>query len=393
MLEDLFYRHLARTADEAIDMEITHAQGVWLYGPAGKAWLDFISGICVTNVGHGAPEVVEAVQQQAARYLHAHVYGEVILSPQVRYAARLAELLGPGLDHVYFTNSGAEAIEGALKVAKKYTGRSEAVAFHHAYHGSTHGALSLTGNAGMKHGYGPLLPQITHLPYNDIDALPAITEQTAAVFMEVIQGASGAVAGEPAFLQAVRQRCDATGALLVLDEIQTGFGRTGRLFAHQAQGLRPDILVLAKALGGGLPLGALITREAVLSVIRRDPPLGFITTFGGHALACAAGHAALDKLLAEHLMDRVPVLEAILRERLHHPALRGLRGRGLLYAALFDDRDTAERVRLACLERGLLTIGFLSIGHGLRISPPLTISEAEMHLACDRLLAAIDAAT
>ncbi|RMG67921.1 MAG: aspartate aminotransferase family protein [Bacteroidetes bacterium] len=393
MLQDDFYRHLARTADEAVDMEITHAEGVWLYGPGDRAWIDFISGICVTNVGHGAPEVVAAVKEQAGRYLHAHVYGEAILSPQVRYATRLAEVLGPGLDHVYFTNSGAEAIEGALKVAKKYTGRSRAVAFHNAYHGSTHGALSLTGNTAMKYGYGPLLPRISHLPFNDIEALSVISDKTAAVFMEVIQGAGGAVLPDPAFLRAVRQRCDETGALLVLDEIQTGFGRTGTLWAHQAYDLRPDILVLAKALGGGLPLGAFIGREEVLSVIRRDPPLGFITTFGGHAMACAAGLAALNKIIEEDLPKRVFGLEAILKQRLQHPAIQELRGRGLLYAALFKDRDMAERVRLACLQGGLLTIGFLSIDHGLRISPPLTMTEEEMHLACDRFLVAVETAS
>ncbi|GAB4402575.1 MAG: aspartate aminotransferase family protein [Bacteroidia bacterium] len=390
MLEDLYYRHIAQTSDESIALPVERAEGVWLYGPSGQRWLDLISGICVNNVGHGAPEVLAAIARQSAAYLHPMVYGEVIMAPQVHYAARLTGLLGHGLDTVYFTNSGAEAVEGALKVAKKYTGRQGLVAFGQAYHGSTHGAMSVSGIAGAAEGYGPGLPGVQHLPFNDVEALARIDEQTAAVIVEAIQAGGGLVLPAPGYLAALRARCDEVGALLILDEIQTGMGRTGTLFAHEALGPRPDILLLAKALGGGLPLGAFIGRAGIMDVIRRDPPLGYITTYGGHPLSCAAGLAALDKLLGERLLERVPALEQILLERLHHPLVAGCRGRGLFYALLFDDAATAEAVRQAALRLGVITIGFLGINNGLRICPPLTIAPEELHLACDILIAAMD---
>ena len=389
---DLYYHYLAHTSPAPIDIEVVRAEGIWLYGPDGERWIDFISGICVTNVGHNAPEVVAAVRAQSEKYLHAMVYGEGVFSPQVRYAARLSELLAPGLDRVYFVNTGTETVEAALKIARKYTGRSELVSCHNAYHGSTYGALSVGGIASAKVGYGPLLPGIRHIRFNDFDDLACITSATAAVLVEPIQGAGGVILPAPGYLHALRERCTETGALLILDEIQTGFGRTGHLFAHQGMGFVPDILLLAKALGGGLPLGALIGSDEVFSVIQRDPPLGHITTFGGHPLCCSAGLAALDKLLAEDLMAAVPAKEALLRQHLRHPAIVELRGMGLLYTAIFKDYDTAEAVRKEALRRGLLTIGFLNDeAAGLRISPPLTISEAEMVEACGVFVGAVEA--
>ncbi len=392
MNKALFLQHVAQTSPESMGLEIERAEGIYLYGTAGQRWIDFVSGICVSNVGHGAPEVVGAIQTQAASYLHTMVYGEAVMSPQVRYAHKLAEVLGPGLDCVYFGNSGAEANEGALKVAKRFTGRRKLVAFDNSYHGSTHGALSVTGSNYMKQGYGPLLPEVVHLPYNRFEALDQIDTDTAAVIIEAIQGAGGVMMPQPGYLQAVRQRCSDTGALMILDEIQTGFGRTGHLFAHQGFGFRPDILTLAKALGGGLPLGAFITRREVIEVIQANPVLGHINTFGGGPVSCAAGLALLNKILDERLMDAIPAKEAILCHRLRHPQLRELRGKGLLLAAIFDDYAAADRVRRACLDRGLLTIGFLNIDNGLRIAPPLTITEAELNDACDCFLAAIDEA-
>lgn len=394
MLSDttLFYQHLAHTSPEPIDIEIVRAAGVYLYGPKGERWIDFISGICVTNVGHNAPEVVAAVREQSEKYLHAMVYGEGIFSPQVRYAARLSEVLAPGLDRVYFVNTGTETVEAALKIARKYTGRSELIACHNAYHGSTYGALSVSGIQASKVGYGPLLPDVKHIHFNQFEDLLQITHDTAAVIIEAIQGAGGVILPAPGYLQAVRDRCTETGALMILDEIQTGFGRTGHLFAHQGLGFVPDILLLAKALGGGLPLGALIGSDEVFSVIQRDPVLGHITTFGGHPLCCAAGLAALNKLIDEDLPARVPTLEALLHQHLRHPAIVELRGMGLLYTVIFEDYDTAEAVRREALRRGLLSIGFLNDeAAGLRICPPLVMSEAEMVEACELLVGAIEA--
>ncbi len=390
MLRDDLIQHLAMPSEIMPQMEVTRAEGIYLYGPNGERWIDFISGICVTNVGHSHPRVVAAVQEQAARYLHTHVYGESIMSPQVRYAKRLSELLGEGLDRVYFTNSGTEAIEAALKVAKKFTGRGKLVSFVNAYHGSTHGSLSVSGNPAAKVGYGPLLPNITQLRFNHVEDLHAIDSDTAAVLVEVIQGAGGVVMPVPGFLEALEAKCREMGALLLVDEIQTGFGRTGTLFAHQWAGIRPDVLIVAKALGGGLPLGAFISRPDIMNVIRRDPALGHITTFGGGPLAAAAGLAALEVLLEEQLMENIPQLENILTSRLRHPAIKILRGRGLIYAALFEDSQTAYRVQATAYRQGLVTIGFLNIDNGLRFCPPLSITEAELHAACDILLAAMD---
>ena len=392
-LSSAFFQHVAQTSDDSIALEVERAEGVYLYSPEGKAYMDFISGICVSNVGHGAPEIISAIQAQSERYLHPIVYGEGIMSPQVQYAKALAQVLGPDLEVVYFTNSGAEAIEGAMKVAKKYTGRTEIVAFQDAYHGSTHGAMSVSGDPRAKEGYGPLLPNIRHLRFNEWSDLEAITSKTAACIIEPIQGAGGIILPQSGYLQAVRERCTETGTLFVLDEIQTGFGRTGALFAHQAYEITPDILVLAKALGGGLPLGAFISRPEIIDVIRRKPPLGFITTFGGHPVSCAAGHALLKKIQDDQLLATIPEKEQLLLEKLIHPAIQELRGKGLMYAMILEDRPKAEQVRQRALQNGLITIGFLSIDHGLRLCPPLTISTAELLLGIEILLASLSETT
>lgn len=385
----LFYQHIAQTSPESIGMEVNHAKGIWLYGPEGQKWIDFISGICVNNVGHGVPEVLLAIIEQTTKYLHPMVYGEVIMTPQVQYGNRLVEMLDNQLDQVYFTTSGAEAVEGALKIAKKYTGKEELIGCWDAYHGSTHAALSVGGSKALPKGYGPLLPKVSHIRFNHEADLSQITQNTAAVIIEAIQGAGGIVLPETGYLQAVRARCNQTGALLILDEIQTGFGRTGSLFAHQEWGFEPDILLLAKALGGGMPLGAFIARGEIMKVIQKDPVLGHITTFGGHPVSCAAGLATLNYILDQKLMDSIPSKEAILRARLSHPAIKELRGKGLLFAVIFEDYAFTERVRQAAFDRGLLTIGFINIDNGLRIAPPLTITEEELHLSCDLLLDAI----
>lgn len=391
-LTDHFLAHVAQTSPEPIGITVDRAEGIYLYGPEGQRWIDMISGICVSNVGHGAPEVIAAIKAQSEAYLHPMVYGEAVMQPQVNLARRLVALLGAPFESVYFGNSGAESIEGAMKVARKYTGRSKILACHNAYHGSTYGALSVTGNAWMKEGYGPFLPEVQHIRFNAFEDLSRIDLQTAAIVIEPIQGAGGVVLPKPGYLQAVARRCREVGALMVLDEIQTGLGRTGALFAHQGMGFQPDILVLAKGLGGGLPLGAFITSREIMSVIQRDPPLGHLTTYGGHPLCCAAGLAALEKTLNEGLVARVSSLEQVLLATLRHPDVRELRGKGLMYALLLKDRAHAERVRKAALAQGLLTIGFLSIAHGLRLTPPLVMTPEQMREACHLLLQALDEA-
>ncbi|MEM7367052.1 MAG: aspartate aminotransferase family protein [Bacteroidota bacterium] len=389
-MEQQFFRHIAQTSDESIGIPVERAEGIYLYGPDGRRWIDLISGICVSNLGHGDPDILQAIHAQADRYLHPMVYGEAMMSPQIQYATQLASVLGDKLDTVYFVNSGAETVEGAMKVAKKYTGRSRFVSCKKAYHGSTHGAMSLSDKSSTDHGYGPLLPGIDFIRFNAIEDLSLITEDTAAVFIEIVQGAGGMVLPQPSFLQAIQERCHQTGALLVVDEIQTGFGRTGALFAHQLFDVSPDILLLAKSLGGGLPLGAFISRAEILDVIRRSPPLGFITTFGGHPLSCAAGLALLNKLESGSFLSSIPAKEKIIVQHLQHPAIQEVRGVGLMYAVLFESRDVAEAVRKQAYEMGILTIGFLQIENGLRICPPLSITEEELLLVCRLLVQCIE---
>ncbi len=378
----LFYQHLALTAPEPIGIEVVNAAGIYLIGPEGQQWIDFVSGICVMNIGHGVPEVVEAIKTQSERYLHTMVYGESIMDPQVRYASLLSKLLGHGFDKVYFLNGGTEANEAALKIAKKFTGRQRIVACTNSYHGSTHGSLSVSGNAAMKAGYGPFLPEVVHIPYNNLDALQTIDEQTACIILEAIQGAGGCVVAQAGYLAAVRRRCDEVGALMILDEIQTGFGRTGRMFAFQHTLIQPDIITLAKALGGGLPLGAFATRAEVADIIRNRPILGHINTFGGGPLSAAAGLASLEVLIRDHLVDQVNEKHDMLVQGLKHPAIKQIRGKGLLLGVLFDDYPTADAIRQELLHKGLLTIGFLNIKNGLRVSPPLSMTATELKAAC-----------
>ncbi|MEM6630348.1 MAG: aspartate aminotransferase family protein [Bacteroidota bacterium] len=385
-----FFTFVGQTSDESLALEIVGGKGAKLFGPDGTTYLDFISGICVSNLGHGDPDILQAIEQQNLRYLHPIVYGEGVFSPQVQYAKKLVASLDESLDNVYYTNSGSEAIEAAMKIAKKYTGRRKLVACHNAYHGSTQGALSLSGDPGAKAGYGPLLPDIVHVTYNDFDDLAQITEDTAAFFVEPIQGAGGVILPEKGYLQRVRARCTETNTLLVLDEIQTGFGRTGSLFAHQALGIVPDMLILAKALGGGLPLGAVITAKKVLSCIQRDPPLGHISTFGGHPLSCAAGMALFDKLQHSTILSELPAKAQFLCANLKHPVIKELRGMGMLYGVIFNSQAFAYKVLKKLLEKGVISIGFLSEPNGLRISPPLNISHEELKWGIDRFLEAIE---
>lgn len=385
----LFYRHLAQTSPFPLALEVDRAEGMYMVGQDGKRYLDLISGIGVSNIGHRHPEVVAAVKAQLEKHMHLMVYGEFIQAPQVRLAALLAENLPPSLDNVYLVNSGSEAVEGALKLAKRHTGRFEMIAFRNAYHGSTQGALSVTGDESLKQAFRPLLPGIRFLDYDCPDQLDRITDKTACVIMEPIQGEAGARVPSVSFVREVRRRCQQTGALLIFDEIQTGFGRSGALWAFEHTGVLPDILLLGKAMGGGLPIAAFIAAKELMQDLSHDPVLGHITTFGGNAVCAAAALANLEVILRGRLWEEVPGKEALFRSLLRHPDILEIRGKGLLLAVTFQDFETNRRIIGRCLEQGLLTDWFLFASHCMRIAPPLLITADEIRRACRIILASV----
>jgi len=386
----LFLQHLAQTSSFPLMLEIESAEGMYLYGSKGESYMDLIAGIGVSSLGHRHPRVIEAVKAQLDRYLHTLVYGEFVLAPQVELATLLAGHLPYPLDSVYFVNSGTEATEGAMKLAKRYTGRPEIVACRRAYHGSTQGAASLMWPKDFTRAYHPLLPGIRHIDFNCEWCLQQITEKTAAVIMETVQGEWGLRPPRKDYLKKVRQRCNETGALLILDEIQAGYGRTGSLFAFEQYGIQPDILLLAKGMGGGMPIGAFISSKEIMSALSYDPILGHITTFGGHPAGCAAGLATLQTLLEEDFIKRVPEKERLFRERLQHPEIRELRSAGLWMAVEMRDFEFIQKVIKRCLDRGLITDWFLFNNRSLRIAPPLIISKDQINEACDIILEAIE---
>ncbi len=385
----LFLRHVAQTSPVPLGLEIVRAEGVYLYDAAGKEYLDLIGGISVCNTGHRHPRVVQAIRDQADQYLHLLVYGELIQSPQVRYAALLASQLPPSLNSVYFTNSGTEATEGAMKLAKRLTGRNEIVAFRHSYHGSTQGALSVMGDEYWRNAFRPLLPGIYHEEYNSAAALDRITERTACVIAETVQAEKGVRAPQASWMRALRERCTATGALLILDEIQTGFGRTGKLWGFTGYGIEPDIVLLGKALGGGMPMGAFVADIERMQALTGSPVLGHITTFGGHPVCCAAGLASLEVLLEEDWIGQVAAKEALFRRLLTHPSISEVRSCGLLIAVEFRNEEKNRQVIDACIAKGLLTDWFLFAPHCLRIAPPLCITEKEIETACGIILSCL----
>jgi acetylornithine/succinyldiaminopimelate/putrescine aminotransferase len=386
----LFFRYLAQTSPSPLALEVERAEGVYMYDRNGKAYLDMISGISVSILGHRHPEIVRAVKEQADRYMHLMVYGELVQSPQVRLARMLAEHLPPGLDNVFLVNSGSEAIEGAVKLAKRHTGRTEVVAFRNAYHGSTQGALSLAGNERLKNAFRPLIPGVRLLAFDREGDLPSITENTACVVAETMQGEAGAVVPGQGYLQALRKRCDETGTLLVLDEIQVGFGRTGKLWAFQHHDIIPDILCLAKGMGGGLPIGAFVAGREIMRDLTHDPVLGHITTFGGNAVCAAASEAMFRVLLENRYWEQVRHKEMLFRELLTHPTIRAVRGMGLLLAVEFETRNQCKKVVDVCLERGLLTDWFLFADNCMRLAPPLIISEDNIRFACQTITRVLD---
>lgn len=381
-LRKQFLAHVAQTSPSPLAIEVAKAEGVFFYTPEGKRYYDLVAGVSVSNVGHANPEVVKAIQEQASDYLHIMVYGEMIEKPQVRYAEKSCSLLPPTLQSVYFLNSGSEAVEGALKLARRHTGRHEMVSMRKAYHGSTVGSLSMMGTPEAdewKRPFMPLLPGITSIHFNDFQALSSITETTACVLAEPVQGEAGVRLPAQGYLQALRQRCDETGALLIFDEIQTGMGRTGSLFAFQKYGVVPDILCLAKAFGGGMPLGAFISSPEIMESLSHDPALGHITTFGGHPVCCAAGLAALNYLLENHLVEQAEAKGALYEQLLAgHPQVREIRRSGLLLAVELGDPGKMYRIMELFKEEGILSDWFLYCDTAFRISPPLTITEAEI---------------
>ena len=392
-LHALFLRHVCQTSSSPLGVVVTRAAGSTVWDASGRAYLDLLAGMGVANVGHTHPEVVAAVRAQAERYLHVLVYGELVLEPQVRLAARLAELLPAPLDVVYFCSTGAEAIEGALKTARKLTRRPRFVAFEGGFHGDTFGALSVGGNPLYRRPFEPLLPEVTHLPFGDVGALAAIDERTAAVVVEPIQAEGGVRIPDDDFLPAVRRRCDETGALLVLDEVVTGLGRTGRLLAAEHWGVVPDLVVLAKALGGGLPLGAFVGRRDVMATLADDPPLAHVTTFGGHPLSCAAGLAALDVLVRDRLPERATALGGRLLARLTALVGRGgltaVRGRGMLLGLELASAASCAAFVGRALRRGLILNWTLHRDTVVRIAPPLVLSDDEAEHAIEAITEAL----
>ncbi len=379
---ELLLKHMAPTSDSPIGLEIERAEGVYMQTPDGKEYLDMIAGISVSNVGHRHPKVVKAIKDQVDRHLHLMVYGEYVQSPQVRFADRLASVLPDTLDSVYFVNSGSEAVEGAVKLAKKVTGRHELISFNDAYHGSSNGALSLMGNERFKAPFYPLLPETSVIRLNEHEDLESVSEKTAAVFLETIQGEAGIRVPSVGFMQALRERCTEVGALLVLDEIQCGFGRTGNIFAFEHFDIVPDILLLAKGMGGGMPIGAFISSTERMAALSRDPILGHITTFGGHPVSCAAGSACLSVILDEGLMETVPAKEQLFRQHLDNPGIQEIRGMGLMLAVQLKDSEQLFPTIDRCIENGVVVDWFLFCDSAIRIAPPLTITEDEIIEAC-----------
>lgn len=390
--KQLFLQYLGQTSPTPMMLEISHARGVFMYGPDGKEYIDLISGVSVSNIGHSHPAVVKAVKEQAESYMHLMVYGEIIQSPQVRYAEMLSSILPPSLGNCYFVNSGSEAVEGALKLAKRYTGRSKIISLNNSYHGSTHGALSIQGSEKFSNAFRPLLPDVYRININDYNIESLIDNKTACVIIEPVQGEAGVIAAEKPFLELLRKRCNETDALLIFDEIQSGFGRTGTMFAFNKYGIIPDILLLAKALGGGMPLGAFISSKEIMSSLISDPVLGHITTFGGHPVCCAAGLASLEVILGEKLVEKCAEKSNLFKEELKHPLISEIRGDGLLLAVELIDPNYIHYAIAHAPEFGIVLDYFLFRETAFRIAPPLIINEEEISRSCIQVRKLLDAA-
>lgn len=390
---ELFLRHVGQTSAAPLALEIVKADCCTLFGADGKEYIDLIGGISVANTGHRHPKVIEAIQKQLDAYLHIMVYGEFIEAPQVQYAQLLTEHLPASLNSVYFTNSGTEAIEGAMKLAKRVTGRTQIIGFKNSYHGSTQGALSVIGDEYWRNAFRPLLPDVLHLDYNSFESINEIAENTACVIAETVQAEAGINVPDAEWIIALRKKCTETGTLLILDEIQAGFGRTGKLWGFEHFNIVPDILVLGKAAGGGMPLGAFIADKKLMDSLTENPVLGHITTFGGHPVCCAAGMAAMKALLEEGWIETVKSKEQLFRSLLQHEKIKAVRSFGLWMAVEFDSFETCKKIIDACIDPSagsgaVLTDWFLFASNCLRISPPLIISEEQIKKACSIILQA-----
>ena len=385
----LFQQYVAQTSPSPVGIEIINASGSYLYDADGNKYLDLIGGISVCNIGHRHPAVVDAIKKQADEYLHIMVYGELVQSPQVKYAKLLADYLPENLNCVYFTNSGAEATEGALKLARRVTGRTDIISCNKGYHGNTLGALSIMGDEYWRNAFRPLMPGVWHYDFNSDALIDAMNEQTSCVIMETIQGEAGVIAPDLSWLKRLRKKCTDTGTLLIFDEIQCGFGRTGKLWGFEHYDVIPDIVLLGKTLGGGMPLGAFVASHKMMQVFTNNPVLGHITTFGGHPLCCAAGMAGMKALLDERIISGVEEKSALFHSLLKHPGIKEVRGKGLLIAVELESAGQVVQTLQRCLAKGLFSDWFLFAPNCIRIAPPLTITTEEIHHACEVLLSCL----
>ena len=386
----LFLDHLAQTTDFPLMLEIVKAEGVYMYDAAGKSYIDLISGIGVSNLGHRHPAVLKAIYDQLDKYLHLMVYGEFIQSPQTALAEALASTLPASLSSCYLVNSGSEAVEGAVKLSKRFTGRTEVISCYNAYHGSSQGALSLCGNEQFKRAYRPLLPGVRHFRFGNEEDLEMISVETAAVIIETVQGEAGVRIANPAYFKALQQTCKRTGALLIVDEIQAGFGRTGKFWAFEHYDIVPDIVVSAKGMGGGMPIGAFISSPKIMSSLKNNPILGHITTFGGHPVSAAASLATLKTILEDGLIDQVEQKASLFKKLLVHPKIKGIRNKGLMMAVEFESFEVLKTIIDRAITDGVVTDWFLYCDNSMRIAPPLTISDEEIKKACQIILKAIE---
>lgn len=390
MNRQLFLRHVAQTSPTPLLLEMVKADGCWMYDVNGKKYLDMISGIAVSNVGHNNPDVKSAITNQLDKYSHLMVYGEFVESPQVHYATWIAANMPAPLDAVYFVNSGSEAIEGALKLAKRVTGRPEIISFYQSYHGSTMGALSAGNTEERKNAFRPLIPDNTVLTYNNFEQISIISEKTAAVLIEPIQAEAGVILPQPGYLEAIRKKCNETGTLLIFDECQTGFSRTGKLFAWEHSGVVPDIITLGKAIGGGLPLGAFVAAQEKMNAFTHSPMLGHLTTFGGHPISCAAGLAAANYTISHNLVVNSLAKAERIVTKLQHNKIKEIRHSGLFFAIELSSIEVNMTINKKLIEAGLIVDWFLFAANCLRLAPPLTISDDEIDYACDLILAALN---
>ncbi len=387
----IFMNNLGLPSSKPLALKIDHAEGIYMYGKQGRKYIDLVSGVSVSNLGHNHPVIISAIEKQIRNHTHLMVYGEIIQSPQVNLAKKLASILPDALNCTYFVNSGSEAIEGAMKLAKRFTGRPEIVSFKNAYHGGTHGALSILGNENLKYAFRPLLPSIRQLEFNDTDQLNQITENTACVFAEPIQAEAGIILPQNDFLKILQKRCKETGALLVFDEIQMGMGRTGKLFCFEHYDVIPDILCLAKAFGGGMPLGAFISSSEIMSTLTHHPELGHITTFGGHPVSCAAGYAALSILTGSNIIKEAVSKGNKFRESLlKHPVVKSIRQKGLMLGIDLESKLKVAKLLKVFLDNGIIVDRFLFNDNSFRIAPPLTITNDETDMVCEKVISCFD---